>query len=106
MRTYQLRAYTMSSAEALDSYRTVTYVRHLSSFAHHNVGLHGLWTAHDRSPVLYALISFADGEDPEKITEQYMTSAEFRADIEGLDSSTILEVTSTLLRPSMGSPLL
>jgi hypothetical protein len=35
-----------------------------------------------------------------------MNSAEFRADVEGLDSSTIIEVASTLLTPSAGSPLL
>jgi hypothetical protein len=106
MRTCQLRTYTLSSAETLDSYRTVNYVRHLTSFAHHNIGLHGLWTAQDGSPVPYALVSFAQGEDPEKIAEQFMNSAEFRADVEGLDPSTIVEVASTLLTPSVGSPLL
>jgi NIPSNAP len=106
MRTYELRAYTLSSAEALDSYRTVNYLRHLASFAHHNIGLHGLWTAHDRSPVLYALVSYAEGADTEKVTEQFMNSAEFHADVEGLDPSTIVDVASTLLTPSAGSPLL
>lgn len=106
MRTYELRAYTLSSQEALDSYRTVNYLRHLTSFAHHDIGLHGLWTAQDRSPVLYALVSYAEGEDPEKVTEQFMSSAEFRADVEGLDVSTIVDVTTTLLKPSAGSPLL
>jgi hypothetical protein len=101
LRTYQLRAYTLSSQEALDSYRTVTYLRHLTSFAHHDVGLHGLWTAQDGSPVLYALVSYAEDKDPEKVTEQFV-----RADVEGLDVSTIVDVTTTLLRPSAGSPLL
>jgi len=35
-----------------------------------------------------------------------MNSAEFRADVEGLDPSTIIDVTSTLPTPSAGSPLL
>ena len=106
MRTYELRAYILASSEALDSYRTVNYLRHLPSFAHHDIGLHGLWTAHDGSPVLYALVSYSDGADPGKVTEEFMNSAEFRADVEGLDSSTIIEVASTLLTPSAGSPLL
>jgi NIPSNAP protein len=106
MRTFELRTYTLSSAAALDSYRTVNYLRQLPSFAHHNIGLHGLWIAHDGSPVLYALVSYADGEDPEKVTERFMNSAEFRADVEGLDPSTIIDVASTLLTPSAGSPLL
>ena len=106
MRTYELRAYTLSSWEALDSYRTVNYPRHLTSFAHHDIGLHGLWTAQDGSPVLYALVSYAEGKDSEKVAEQFMSSAEFRADVEGFDPSTIVYVTTTLLEPSAGSPLL
>lgn len=94
---------TLSSQEALDSYRTVNYLRHLTSFVHHDIGLHGLWTAQDRSPVLYALVSYAEGEDPEKVTEQFMSSGEFRADVEGLHVSTIVDVTTTLLKPSAGS---
>ena len=35
-----------------------------------------------------------------------MNSAEFRADVEGFDPSTIVDVTTTLLKPSAGSPLL
>jgi NIPSNAP len=106
MRTYELRAYTLSSGEALDRYRTVNYLRHLTSFAHHDIGLHGLWTAQDGSPVLYALVSYAGGEDPETVTKRFMSSAEFRADVDGLDVSMIVGVTTTLLKPSPGSPLL
>src|SRR6185437_8258993 len=53
----------------------------------------------------YALVSYSDGADPGKVTEEFMNSAEFRADVEGLDPSTIIDVTSTLPTPS-GSPLL
>ena len=105
MRTYELRAYTLSSREALDRYRTVTYLRHLTSFAHHDIGFHGLWTAQDGSPVLYALVSYADGEDPADVTQRFMSSPEFHADVEGFDPSTIVAVTTTLLKPSEGSPL-
>ena len=61
--------------------------------------------AQDGSSVLYALVSYAQGADPEKVTEQFMNSAEFLADVEGLDPSTIVDVASTLLTPSVGSPL-
>ncbi|MDX6248473.1 MAG: hypothetical protein QOF10_1833, partial [Kribbellaceae bacterium] len=43
------------------------------SFAHHDIGLHGLWTPHDGSPVLYALVSYAEGKNPEKVAEQFVT---------------------------------
>ncbi|GGY18283.1 hypothetical protein GCM10010358_81910 [Streptomyces minutiscleroticus] len=106
MRTYELRAYTLSSREAFDSYRTVHYPRHPTGFAHHGVGLHGLWTAQDGSLVLYALVSYAEGEDPEKVAERFMRSAEFQADMAGFDPSTIVDVTTTRFKPSAGSPLL
>jgi hypothetical protein len=56
MRTYELRIYTLPSHEALEAYRTINYPRHLTSLTHHDVGLHGLWTARDGSPALYALV--------------------------------------------------
>lgn len=106
MRTYELRAYTLSTREAFDSFRSVIYPRHLTSFAHHDIGAHGLWTAEDGSPVLYALVSYGEGKDPEKVAEQFIGSPEFRADVDGFDPSTIVEVTTILLEPSAGSPLL
>ncbi|MEU8718623.1 hypothetical protein [Streptomyces sp. NPDC048663] len=106
MRTYELRTYTLSTREAFDRYRTVHYPRHLTSFALHGVGLHGLWAAADGSLVLHALISYTEGLDPKKFAEQFMLSDEFRADMDGFDSSAIVGVTTTLLEPSAGSPLL
>ena len=105
MRTHEFRASTLSSAEALDSYRTVNYPRHMASCAHHDIGFHGLWTVQCGSPVLYALASYAEGEDPVAVTQLFMNSADVRADIDGFDTSAIVNVTTTLLKPSEGSPL-
>ena len=101
-----MRAYTLASEEALDTYRTVHYPRHLTTFASYGVGVHGLWAAVDGSPVLYALVSYAEGEEPEKVTEKVMSSAEFQADMDGFDRSAIVGVSTVLLKPSAGSPLL
>jgi hypothetical protein len=106
MRIYQMRVYTLASDEALEIYRTVHYPRHLTTFASYGVGVHGLWTAADGSPVLHALISYAEGEDPEQVTGKVMSSAEFEADMEGFDRSAIVGVSTVLLNPSAGSPLL
>jgi len=106
MRTYELRTYTLSSAAALEHYRTVNYLRHLTSLAHHHIGLHGLWIASDGAPVLHVLVSFADGEDPDEVTRRYMNSPELTADMEGFDVSNIVDVKTTRLTPSIGSPLL
>ena len=47
-----------------------------------------------------------EGDDPAKISALFMNSAEFRADIDGFDPDTIVDMTATLLTPSAGSPLL
>jgi NIPSNAP protein len=106
MRNYQLRVYTLSSAEALDRYRTVHYPRHLSSFPKFDIGLHGLWTDSAGEPKLYVLLSFPADRDLAEITERYLASPELRSDMEGFDTTAIVAVTTTQLTPSPGSPLL
>lgn len=106
MRTYQLRVYTLSTADALERYRSIHYPRHLANFPKFGIGLHGLWTDSADVPRLYALLSFPADADPADITEQYLASPELRSDMEGFDPTAIIEVTATQLTPSPGSPLL
>ncbi|WP_051133528.1 NIPSNAP family protein [Nocardia paucivorans] len=106
MRIYQLRIYTLSTADALERYRTIHYPRHLVSFPEYGIGLHGLWTDGSEVPRLYALLSFPADTDPADITERYLAGPELRSDMEGFDTTTIIEVTTTQLTPAPGSPLL
>ncbi|WP_228003160.1 NIPSNAP family protein [Nocardia australiensis] len=106
MRIYQLRVYTLSTADTLEKYRDIHYPRHLTSFPKFGIGLHGLWTDSADVPRLYALLSFPADADPAVITEQYLASPELRADMEGFDTAAIIEVTATQLTPAPGSPLL
>ena len=106
MRNYQLRVYTLSSADALERYRTIHYPRHLSNFPKFDIGVHGLWTDSAEAPKLYALLSFPANADPADIAERYLASPELRADMAGFDPTAIVEVTTTQLTPSPGSPLL
>jgi hypothetical protein len=106
MRIYQLRTYTLSTADALQRYRDIHYPRHLMNFPEFGIGLHGLWTDSSDVPRLYALLSFPADADPAEITETYLASPELRCDMEGFDTTAIIEVTATQLTPAPGSPLL
>ncbi|MFE3191452.1 NIPSNAP domain-containing protein [Nocardia sp. NPDC059240] len=105
-RSYELRVYTLATAEALDTYRRIHYPRHLVSFLAYGIGAHGIWTNTDDGYRLYALLSFAAGVDPAEVAERYLRSPELRSDMAGFDVSAILAVTSTRLTPSPGSALL
>lgn len=105
-RSYELRVYTLATAEALETYRQVHYPRHLISFLAYGIGAHGIWTNTDDGYRLYALLSFGEGAEPAEVAQRYLQSPELRADMAGFDVSAILGVTSTPLTPSPGSALL
>ena len=67
---------------------------------------HGFWTAtEDVEPRFFVLASYAAGEEPREVARRYMQSAEFAEDIRNFDISDIIHVESTILLPSVGSPL-
>ena len=103
---YQLRKYTLKDRESLDFYRNVVYPRHFVSFAKFGMAIHGIWTAPDPVDLtLYVLFSFAEQDDPTAVLAQYVQSEDFKADLVGWDSSTILDYTDTFMTSSTASPL-
>jgi len=103
---YQLRKYTLKDRESLDFFRNVVYPRHFVSFAKFGMAIHGIWTAPDPVDLtLYVLFSFAEQDDPTAVLAEYVQSEDFKADLVGWDSSTILDYTDTFMTPSTASPL-
>jgi hypothetical protein len=103
---YQLRTYTLRTAEALQDYAAVHWPRHIPSLRVFGVTTHGIWTDHEgNAHRLTALISYPDGADPGEVTAAYMASPQFAADMQGFDVSNILEVEERLLDPTAASPL-
>ncbi|MFE9454198.1 NIPSNAP family protein [Streptomyces sp. NPDC006739] len=103
---YQLRIYTLRTAEALHDYATVHWPRHVPSLRAFGVTTHGIWTDHNAGAYrLVALISYHDGADPGEVTTAYMASPEFAADMHGFDTSDILDVEEPELDPTAASPL-
>ncbi len=103
---YQLRTYTLRSAEALERYATVHWPRHVTSMPAFGVTVHGFWT--DPQPGahrLVALLGFRDGVDPGEFTAAYVASPELAADMQGFDVGDIVDVQELQLDPVAGSPL-
>jgi hypothetical protein len=103
---FQLRIYTLRSAEALHRYATVHWARHLATFPIFGVTTHGVWTERDGGAYrLVALISYPPGADPEDVARQCMASPEFAADMAGFDPDEIVDVQSIPLDPTSFSPI-
>ena len=103
---FQLRIYTLRTDEALERYSTVHWARHVGSLAAFGVTTHGIWTECDGSANrLVALVSFAQGADPLAVTNEYMASPEFNADMEGFDRRDVVAVTAMLLDATGSSPI-
>ncbi|MFE2427793.1 NIPSNAP family protein [Streptomyces sp. NPDC059373] len=101
----QHRVYTLRTHEGLAAYQDV-WARHIPSLAKHGITTHGVWTAPGAGvPQLHALVSYADGDDPQERDDAYMASPQFRADLAGFDMSQFVSVTGTSLAPTDASPL-
>jgi hypothetical protein len=103
---FQLRIYTLRSAEALKQYATIHWARHIATFQGFRVTTHGTWTEHGgNTHRLVALISYPNGTDPTALANQVMASPEFAADMEGFDPQDIVAVDSITLDATGSSPI-
>ena len=106
MRTFELRKYTLSTKETLDIYLNQVYPRHLDSFPLFGIEPHGVWVVEGSiDPQAFVLVSYAEGEDPGKVVRRSMGSPEFAEETKDWNRSNIVAVESTILRPSISSPL-
>jgi hypothetical protein len=108
MPQYQLRVYTLRSPDALSAYEKI-WARHIPGMAEHRITTHGVWTVPaapgNQTPRLYALVSYRDADDVQERLEAYLSSPEFRADMEGFDIGQIVDIDESVLTPSADSPL-
>ena len=103
---FQLRIYTLRSAEALDRYAAIHWARHIGSLDLFGVETHGIWTSRDGGQNrLFALVSYQDGADPARVETEYLASSAFAADMAGFDPHDIVDVTSFLLDSTASSPI-
>lgn len=93
MRTFELRAYTLRTREALNDYVNEVYPSHLESFPLFGIAADGFVDRQGggRAPVFRAGLLCA-GTEPGEVVRRYMQSAEFAEDIRDFDVSDILDV--------------
>ncbi|WP_042703518.1 NIPSNAP family protein [Azospirillum sp. B506] len=103
---FQLRTYTLATAEAAERYLSVHWPRHLDSLPAFGITVHGVWRVvdPDMPPRVVALVSFAPGSDIAAVNAAYMQSDAFRADMDGFDISAIRGVEAQLLNTMPGLP--
>ncbi|WP_392871894.1 NIPSNAP family protein [Streptomyces sp. LN499] len=98
----------MRSPEALVAYESI-WSKHIPGLAEHRVTTHGVWTVPatrgSEARQLYALVSYRDVDDVQERMEAYLSSREFRADMEGFDISQIVNLAESVLTPATDSPL-
>jgi hypothetical protein len=103
---FQLRTYTLRSAEALEQYATIHWTRHIPTLQRFRVTTHGIWTeSGSTAHRLVALVSYPDGADPTELASELMASPEFAADMEGFDPQDIVAVDAIPLDATASSPI-
>ena len=103
---FQLRIYTLRSAEALTDYAAIHWARHVPTFVAFGITTHGIWTERDGDAHrLVALLSFPDSADPTTLAGELMASPEFAADMEGFDPQNIVAVDCIPLQATESSPI-
>jgi NIPSNAP len=103
---FQLRIYTLRSAEALQQYATVHWFRHLATLTTFGVTTHGVWTDRsDSANRLVALVGYPPSADPEQLTRHILASPQFADDMVGFDLDEIVDVQTVLLDPASFSPI-
>jgi len=102
---FEIRTYALASEEALEQYATVHWARHIGSLAQYGITTHHVWReVGGDQPRLIALVEYEPGADPRAVTQEYMSSAEFRADMDGFAMEAIRGVSSVFVEPTSSDP--
>ncbi|WP_138444121.1 NIPSNAP family protein [Sinomonas susongensis] len=102
---FEIRTYVLASQSGLEQYANVHWKRHILSLAAFGVRTHHVWTEVDGAvPRLVALVEYEQGLDPEAVTERYMASPEFRADMAGFPMGEIRDVSFVRLEAASSDP--
>ena len=104
MRKFELRTYRLRTEKAAAIYLP-HWKLHIESLKRFGVETHAFFSVPSEPRNVVALISFSEQVDPETVTQNYMKSDAFKADMAGFDIAQIEGVDTLLLTPGNGSPL-
>lgn len=91
---YQLRIYTIATQEAAEQYFTVYWKRHIESLSTFGIHTEKIFqeAGTDGETRVIGLVRYKEGTDVEALNQAYMSSAEFRSDMDGFDMRNICRV--------------
>lgn len=95
--TYEMRIYTLKSAEAAAAYREI-WIKHIESLKAFGIVTHGVFAVASDPAKVVALVNYPEGVDPKAATDRYMASEMFKSDMAGFDFAWFSSVEATLLR--------
>lgn len=104
MKTYEIRTYTLKSADAAAAYSAI-WIKHIESLKAFGIVTHGVFTVPGDPTKIVALVNYPEGVDPGEATRRYMASDLFKADMAGFDFASFASVEATPLTPQTFSPL-
>ncbi|CAN2536244.1 hypothetical+protein [Methylocapsa aurea] len=104
MTTYEMRIYTLKTAEAAAAYRKI-WIKHIESLKAFGIVTHGVFAVASEPTKVVALVDYPEGVDPKAASDRYMASDLFKADMAGFDLAWLSSVEATLLTPETFSPL-
>ena len=101
---YQLRTYTLKSAEAARAYAPYWPARHKASLEAYGVKMSGVFLTRSAPHKVIAVVQFPPGKDPQTTMKEYTGSEQFKKDLEGFDKSQFESVESVDLEAAEISP--
>ena len=104
MKTYEMRIYTLKSAEAATAYRKI-WIKHIEGLKVFGIVTHGVFTVASDPAKVVALVDYPEGVDFKAASDRYMASDLFKADMAGFDIAWLSCVETVLLTPEKFSPL-
>jgi hypothetical protein len=97
---YQLRIYSIKDPIAADKYMNIHWKRHLISLPKYKITVEGIYCENCKSGKtrVFALGSFEDGSDVQKINQSYMRSIALLKDMLGFNVTKIMNVDEIMMR--------
>lgn len=95
----QVRIYTLKDALSAETYFHTHWPRHMVSLPTFDIYVNHVYLGANNQVI--AVVTYKNGADIQAINQKYMVSAEFRADMQGFDMSSILNVEEISIKEAL-----
>jgi len=95
----QVRIYTLKDQQSADIYFHRHWPRHMASLPAYDIYVNDVFLGNKCQVI--ATVTYQEGADVEAINQKYMTSKDFKSDMDGFDMSTILHVDEISIKETL-----